>query len=232
MATDPRRFDAPETVIRDTRNDLEDFQSTILARLAGLKFPIPVTATTDILTPYTGQIVSNTTDNMLYRYTGSAWLAILGMGGDTAATRHAARYESTNAQSIANSTDVKCQFPTAVKTSNDVTASGTSNTDFLINRTGWWLLTAAQRYAGNAGGGERNLSLITGTNVGSLTSRLTNASVFPAAGVGPLAIATVEPITSGTSICVGTWQNCGVALAFESIWGTNNHVSLTWLGPL
>lgn len=232
MALEPRRFDSIETVVRDTRSDLDDTKSTILSRLGALQFPRVVAATSEVTTPYAQQVIFNTTDNMLYRYTGSTWLAFAGGGGDTAATRHAARYESTNGQSIANVTDVKCQFPTAVKTTNDVTASGTSNTDFLINRSGWWLITTAQRYAANAGGGERNLSIITGTNVGSLTSRLTNMSVFPGTGVGPLALATVDPITSGTSICIGTWQNCTAPLAFETIWGTNNHISLTWLGPL
>lgn len=36
---------------------------------------IPVVASTsDITTPYAGQIIFNTTDSMLYRYTGSAWV--------------------------------------------------------------------------------------------------------------------------------------------------------------
>lgn len=33
-----------------------------------------VSSTSDITTPYAGQIIFNTTDSMLYRYTGSAWV--------------------------------------------------------------------------------------------------------------------------------------------------------------
>lgn len=33
-----------------------------------------VSSTADITTPYAGQIIFNTTDSMLYRYTGSAWV--------------------------------------------------------------------------------------------------------------------------------------------------------------
>lgn len=42
------------------------------AKLNASSIPV-VSSTADITSPFTGQIVFNTTDNALYRYTGSAW---------------------------------------------------------------------------------------------------------------------------------------------------------------
>lgn len=190
-----------------------------------------VSSTASITSPFTGQVIFNTTDNMLYRYDGSAWVAFLATGGNTAATRHEARYEQTSGQSIANTTDAKVQFPTAVTTSNDVTASGTGNTDFSLSRLGVWLLTASIRYA-PATGGERHLSIATGTNVATLTSRVVMQSTFPGSAAGPVAVATVIRITATTSVMAATWQNNGSAVAMETIWGTGIHFSMTWLRPL
>jgi hypothetical protein len=233
MATDPRRFDDITKVVSDERRALDDTASTLLARIGSHthQTPLVVTSTASVTSPYAGQVIFNTTDNMLYRYTGSAWLAIIATGGATAATRHEARYEATNGQSIANATDAKLQFPTAVTTSNDVTASGTSNTDFLLNRDGVWLITASIRFlAGTVG--ERHLGLATGTTVGTLNARFAVQSTFPGNGPGSIAIATVKAFAAGTSIFAATWQNNGTALSLETVFGSTNHISLTWLRPL
>lgn len=205
------------------------------AQSAGVKWDyqaIAVVSTTATITsPYTGQVIFNTTDNMLYRYDGSAWTAFLATGGNTAATRHEARYEQTSGQSISNITDTKLQFPTAVDTTNDVTASGTGNTDFLLNRDGVWLLTASDRYlAGTTG--ERHLALCTGTTVSTLSARIAVQSVFPGTAAGSLAVATTKRLTAGTSIFAATWQSNGGSLALETAFGSTNHISLTWLRPL
>lgn len=39
-----------------------------------------VTATTDITLPFTGMLIFNTTDNTMYRYTGSVWVPFSGSG--------------------------------------------------------------------------------------------------------------------------------------------------------
>lgn len=230
MATDPRRFDMIERVVADLRRTVDDTTSTLLARLGTLRFPRVVAATSEVVTPYTNQLVVNSTDLLVHRYDGSAWIGALALGGTTAATRHEARYEATNGQSIANATDAKLQFPTAVTTSNDVTVSGVNNTDFLLNRGGWWLITASIRFLA-ATTGERHLGLVTGTTVGTLANRFAVQSTFPGTGPGSVAIATVKAFASGTSIFAATWQNNGSAVALETAFGSTNHISLTWLRP-
>lgn len=224
-----RYFDPIEKVVSDLSRQFDDLKSTILARIA--KAVPVVAATSEVLTPYTGQLIFSTTDNMVYRYDGSAWVACLATGGATAATRHEVRYEATNGQSVATATDAKLQFPTAVTTSNDVTVSGTNNTDFLLNRAGVWLITASIRYlAGTVG--ERHLGLATGTTVGTLNARFAVQSTFPSSAPGSVAIATVKAFAAGTSIFAATWQNNGTALSLETAFGSTNHISLTWLRPL
>lgn len=232
MAQDPRHLDTIEKVVSAHTRAINDRASTILSRLSAHTHQYPkalssVSGTGD----YVGQLVYNTTDNMLYRYEGSSvWTAVLALGGSTAATHHEIRYEATNGQSIANATDTKLQFPTAVTTSNDVTASGTNNTDFLLNRAGWWLCTASIRYLA-ATTGERHLGLATGTTVGTLSARFAVQSTFPGTSPGSIAIATVKYFGSSTSIFAATWQNNGSAVALETAFGSTNHISLTWLRP-
>jgi hypothetical protein len=205
------------------------------AKLNTASIPV-VGATTDItggLGPFAGQIIFCTADNMLYRYDGTAWVAFLATGGNTAATRHEARYEQTVAQSCANTTDLKLNFNSAVTTSNDVTASGTSNTDFAINRAGVWLITASMRWvAGTAG--ERHLFLSTGTVAGTLANRFAGTSSGNVATT-PISqsVASVLRIsTPGASVFAGCWQNNGGALNTDVAFGGSNHISLTWLRPL
>jgi len=232
MAQNPRRFDTIEKVVRDQRRVQADSSSTLLSRLASHNhvYPRVVSTVSGLTALATNELVLNSTDLMLYRYDGSAWTAVVALGGTTAATRHEARYEATSGQSIANATDTKLQFPTAVTTTNDVTASGTGNTDFLLNRAGWWLVTASVRYlAGTTG--ERHLGLLTGTNVGTLSARFAVQSTFPGNAAGSVGLATVKYFAANTSICAGTWQNNGGALSLETAFGSTNHISLTWLRP-
>lgn len=190
-----------------------------------------VSATSDITSPFTGQTVFNTTDYMIYLYDGSAWTAVLASGGNTSARRHQARYEAVHSQSVTTGTDTKLQFPTAVTTTDDVTASGSNNTDFLLNRSGWWLVTASIRYAA-ATGGERNLNLSSGTNVATLANRFAVQSTFPGTAGGPVGVTAAKYFASGTSIFAATFQNNGSSVLVDNTFGSTNHISLTWLRPL
>ena len=192
---------------------------------------IPVVTTTgDITAPFTGQVVFNTTDNMLYRYTGAAWVAFMGTGGGTAATQHEARYEQRTLQAITTSTDTKINFPTAVTTCSDVTASGTGNTDFLLNRAGLWIVTASVRF--NVGTtGERHLFLLTGTTF-VVASRFASQTAVNV-GTAPATVATASAIrvAAGTSVCCGGWQNNGSSINTDVGFGGTNHIDFTWLRP-
>lgn len=204
-------------------------------KLNTMSVPV-VTATSDIaggVGPFAGQVIFNTTDNMLYRYDGSTWQAFAATGGATSATTHEARYEQKSAaQSIANATDTKVKFETAVTTCSDVTASGTSNTDFLLNRAGLWLATACVRMvAGSAN--ERQLFLATGTVVGTLANRFAGQSVTNV-GAAPVALsaASLLRVNAATSVMCGMYQNNGGALNVDVAFGSTNHIALAWLRPL
>jgi hypothetical protein len=195
-----------------------------------------VSATSDItggIGPYSGQIIFNTTDNMLYRYDGTQWVAFLATGGATAATMHESRYQQTVAQSCGTGVDTKLNFNSATYSCNDVTASGASNTDFALNRGGVWLITVSMRWLGNAGGGERHLFLSTGTVLGTLANRFAG-STSGNVGTGPVSqsVASILRVGAGTSVFAGGFQNCGAALNTDVAFGGSNHISLTWLRPL
>ncbi len=185
--------------------------------------------------PFKGQIVFCTADNMLYRYdaTTAGWTAFVATGGNTAATRHEARYEQKVAQSCANATDTKLKFETAATTCDDVTASGTGNTDFALNRTGVWLITASMRWVSGTTG-ERHLFLSTGVVLSTFENRFAGST---SGNVGAVPIS--QSVSSllrisvpGASVFVGCWQNNGGALNTDVAFGASNHISLTWLRPL
>jgi hypothetical protein len=144
----------------------------------------------------------------------------------------AARYEQkSSAQSISSSTDTKLKFETAVHTNTDVVASGTGNTDFALQRAGFWLVTTGIRYLGNAGGGERHIFPQTGSAF-AVANRIGGVTAVNV-GSAPCTIstATVFKIAAVTTVIIGAWQNCGAALSVDTGFGGANHVSFTWLGP-
>ncbi len=236
MAVDPRRFNADPIAglagyARDTRRDLDDTAATLLARLGALRLTRVVLATSEVTTPYAGQLIVNATDNMLYEYNGSAWVGVLAMGGSSATQRHEARYESTTVQAIGNATDTKVRFPTAVTTCDDVTPSGTGNQDFLLNRAGLWRISASQRLAAT-GADDTTLFLSTGTNIATLTARFAmQIASIDGTSEPSMSVSTDIRVTASTSVFAGVFQNSGVSLNTHTGFGATNHIALTWLRP-
>lgn len=184
--------------------------------------------TSDIIAPFQGQIVFNTTDDMLYKYESGAWIAFCATG----TTLHEARYEQrASGQSVTTSTDTKMKFEATNTSCADVTASGTNNTDFLLNRGGLWRVSAGSRYLGNAGSGERHIYIQTGTTfvVGNRIAEL----ALPNVGSAPSAVmcSTEVRLFANTSICVGLWQNAGGSTTLDTGFGGINHIALAWLRP-
>lgn len=193
-----------------------------------------VSSTADIIAPFEGQWVFNTTDNMLYRYSGIAWVGALatGPGTDTDATLHEARYEQrASGQSVATSNDTKMKFEAIGNACDDVTASGTNNTDFLLNRGGLWRISCGVRYLTNAGGGERHIFLQSGT-VFLTAARFVMQSIVNV-GSAPVSVACSTEIRfpPGTTIICGLWQNSGGSITVDTGFGSINHIALTWLRP-
>lgn len=165
----------------------------------------------------------------------NAWLATarearLALATTDTATRHDARYEQRTLQVVANATDTKLNFPTAHTTSADVTASGTGNTDFLLNRVGLWRISASCRFlAGTTG--ERALSLATGTVAATLANRFAMDSKAGSTLPICLSVSTDLRIATTTTIIVPVYQNNGGNLNTDVAFGGTIHVALTWVRP-
>jgi hypothetical protein len=144
----------------------------------------------------------------------------------------AARYEQKSSpQSIPNATDTKVKFETAVHTNTDVVASGTGNTDFALQRVGFWLVTAGMKYNGAAGGLERHMFIQTGSAFAT-SSRIAQTGLANVSTSSvSLVAATVIKIAAVTTIIIGAFQNAGAAVSVDTAFGGVNHASFTWLGP-
>ena len=189
-----------------------------------------VTTTADIVAPFDRQLVVNSSDNILYRYEGGAWIGAVALGGFLPSTMHEARYEQRSSpQTISNSTDTKLKFEFASYPCDDVTPSGTGNTDFLLNRFGVWQVSVATRLLGNAGSGERHLAVHSGStfNFGLRFAAHVQANV----GSAPVTLtcSTEARLLAGTVITVWCWHNAGSGVTVDTGWGSTNHLALTWL---
>lgn len=229
MAQDPRHLDTIERVVSNHTRAINDRASTILSRLSAHthQYPLAVSSTGSVTNPYAGQIIYDTTDDLLYKYVGGVWVAFAATG----TTLHETRYEQTTLQTVANATDTKLQFNTSVTTSSDVTVSGTGNTDYLLNRAGLWSITASTRYVAGTTG-ERHIFLSTGTVIGTLGNRIAGmSSGSPGTVAISLAVSTNIRVAASTSIFAGTFQSNGGNLNTDVAFGHSSHIALAWLRP-
>lgn len=182
---------------------------------------VPVTTSlADVTNPYTNQLVISANDNMLYRWTGAAWLGVV----HTLAGAGQARYQATSTQSIPNTTDTKINFPTATYTSGDFTISG--NNTLTCNRTGLITVHASLRMA-SAGGGSGEVFMFIGSGTSS-TTRYAIDSKFETNPVS-MTIADEFRVTAGTQISLYVWQSGGGARSTDvGDAGGSNHLAASW----
>lgn len=229
MAQSPRHLDTIEKTVSDTSRAVNDRASTILSRLSAHThiYPRVVSTVSGLTALGNGEIVYNTTDDLLYKYIGGVWVAFAATG----TTLHETRYEQTTLQTVANATDSKLQFNTSVTTSSDVTVSGTGNTDYLLNRSGLWNITASIRYVAGTTG-ERHIFLSTGTVVGTLANRFAGmSSGSPGTVAISLSVSANIRVTASTSVFAGTFQSNGGNLNTDVAFGHSSHIALVWLRP-
>lgn len=194
-----------------------------------------VAALADVDAPLTHQVVLLASDQMLYRYTGSAWLAI----AHTAAGGGFAKYYRTSAQAnaIVAAVWTRQAYNVSISTSADVSPNGSFD-QFTLNRTGTWDIRASNR---------ANI-----TNVDPVRYQI---GIFPGGtpGTDPYAVETEnEPLaasnstnltvgverrfTAGNIICVaiirtGNSGSGGGNIAATEAIGEINQISMRWVGP-
>lgn len=163
-----------------------------------------VSSTADIVAPFTGQIVFNTTDTALYRYTGSAW--VLFSGGPTWSLSRG------TAQSIPNSAWTTLNF-----TEEDVDTGNmhAANADtIVITQPGLYGVTAKGSSTGSATGlrgcrltlnGSADINTIKGSSVivNNVGATFTTAIPLPTIYIQLL----VNDVLRAQQ-----WQNSGAAL--------------------
>ena len=176
-----------------------------------------------ITSPYTDQIATATDINMLCRYDGTNWVGFAPMGGSSAAHRRDAQYAANAVQSIPSNSLTTLQFATARYTTTDVTASGTNNQDFTLNRVGLWRGTVSTRCPG-AAAAEASLELnnITdGVQISSQNSTGTGAANLNCGDEFRIA-------TTGKVIRGQLYQSTGSS---QNTTAANTKISLTLVRP-
>jgi hypothetical protein len=204
-------------------------------RIRGL---VTVAALADVTDPYSGQLVILSTDSMLYRWTGSAWLGVL----HTAVNGGHAKYKRTSAQANAfvAATWVRQAFDVAVNTSADVVPNGSSD-QFTLQRGGTWDIDASVRAnITNVAAMRYQLGIFPGASPGTSAYKVTTVNE-PLADTNStnLAVAVRRRFAAGDIICIA-----GIRTGNSGGGGGNNAASeanstdegwcqldLRWVGP-
>ncbi|HEX5119860.1 MAG TPA: hypothetical protein VFW65_32135 [Pseudonocardiaceae bacterium] len=198
--------------------------------------PTVVTSPSAVAAPYAGQLVVSTTDALLYKYTAGAWSAVTALGPDSAALPssaqiHEARYRavtSATAQALATG-DNAVQFGVSDYACTDVTASGTNNSIFTLNRGGLWTITVNALTAETTAGVTRTLSL-TSTNFATIYQIMT----MPVAGTttSALSITCTMRFPANTALSADAVSSAtgSIARSTASL-ASRTSISLNWLRP-
>lgn len=136
-----------------------------------------------------------------------------------------ARYARTSGtQAVPNTTDTQIQFPTAVRTSTFVTASGTNNNAFTLT-PGLWVVTANIRFSAAA------LSTEVSIAQGSATWNIANVIGGGSAGIYVMAGTTVYVAPATTEIItLNAYQASGGSINLATIATGMFNVSFTRAG--
>jgi hypothetical protein len=163
---------------------------------------VPTSALANITNPMAGQTCLLTTENMVYRWTGSAWLASYAAGGITTSTRH-------------NATDYD---------TNDWTTSFVSpGIVFTCARAGNWGVTFNSRFAG-AVAGERAFTLAAnGSPMGTVYGTYSNYAGGTAPWSGCVHIE--QDFSVGDTVGAFAYQGAVAGLGFDL---TSSPTSITF----
>jgi hypothetical protein len=169
------------------------------------------------------------TGSTLDRWTGAAWENVANYFG-TATGGHAAYFQpSTSPQAIPTATDTKVRFDTAETPDASVTASGTNNTNFLINKSGVWDITFSGRQ--NVLTATQWLFYLAPSGSSAAAGRLAAASSGSGVGTGSFpaaAFSRKKRIAAGTSLAIYAYHEAGTSQSLNPE-GSELCVQFTWL---
>lgn len=186
------------------------------AKLNTSSVPV-VSSTADITSPFTGQVVFNTTYNKLYRYTGSAWTEQFSNDELSAVIL------KTATQSIPNTTDTIVTWSSAEQA--DAFEGGTAmwvsgnSTQIICRRAGIYAVGAKLAFANNGTGANRVLYVTKNstspTAAASLAYDAANPAVQPGGGVALNAASEAKLAVNDILRCL-VYQDSGGALNIDT----------------
>lgn len=184
-------------------------------------------ALANITSPTTGQLAFLTTDNMLYRWTGAAWLAVL----HTDPAQGHALYKSSATQAWASTVTKKVYLPTAVFTTTDVTiTAGDANAGsyFTLNRAGIWAISGGIQTSLVANTSLRSLYLVDDT----IATFYATQFAYTVNSGSQIRVATTRRFTAGSRVAIALYyENSNVLAGDVAAVAENTSISLTWLRP-
>lgn len=184
----------------------------------------PVGALADVTDPYTGLVVVLTTENIAYRWTGSAWVASFPVGAGVTA-----EYRQTGSgQSLTTGTDTIISFDTAIETSTWITrtVSGVGHY-FALGLAGRWVVTANLRIAAGGSDAERAMSIA--SDAGATGASRWNGDNQHTAAVAQMNSAVTKKFPLNQRVAVWGFQTSGSSRTLDN--GIqDNRIQLTWLG--
>lgn len=182
-----------------------------------------VGSTSDVDSPAVGDVVLLSSDGTIRERSALGTWLVVGYYGSVASSGFA-RYFTNTVQSIPNNVTTAAKFHTVVTSSADVTASGTDNTIFTLNRAGVWLISATCVFA--SGSGYRAVSI----SNSAMTTRYAEQAFNANATSATLTTTTTRAFSAGNAVSVGLFQSSGGALDTLPVEAMYN-VSFTWLRP-
>lgn len=160
-----------------------------------------VTALADVTNPRTNQVVVQSSDQVEYRWSGSAWQAVrLTVPAPLIERRHDANF------AVSAATDTKVPFDTSVTAGLDITYDGT-NRWFTFTRSGWYDFSASLRW---------NVSTAVYLWFAKTTSTTGNRAKTSVNGTLNLSTAGTIKVTTGETWALYVWSQLANTLARET----------------
>lgn len=195
-----------------------------------------VTSTAVVPSPVTGMIVFDISDKTLKEYNGATWDAVGRYGTEYAGARGAFYYQSGTAQSIPAVSDQRISFNSNLRTVADITtATVSSGTEFTINRSGLWTITASTRFSTGSDDTERYLAIANSASTGTRFAEMSSSSNTSTAAL-PIAlnVSKTIPVTAGDKICILAYHGGNTvgsgSISLDLTYLRSTSVSFVWEG--
>lgn len=195
----------------------------------GGRVSVTVDDLADVLTPQLDDLVALSTDHMIYRWTGSSWLAVARLSAEG----HG-KYVNSAAQSIPTATPRRVYLPTVVSGSADITVvPGTTVTGsyFVLGRAGIWRMSAGISWGAGVGSTFRQIIIADDFNTYQFagSSGYNNISAFRSN------VSTEDRFDAGQPVAVWAYHETGssinIAAPATPLVDRLTHLALTWVRP-